>query len=310
MDWKNIPSLHALRAFDAVARGKSFTVAARELNVTEAAVRQHVRGLESWLQTALVERSGKGLTLTTNGEDLAAVTSDSFQALAHGVRKLLQKEEDRPVTIALTPAFAEIWLMPKLEEFWRAHPNIEVNLAPSLCLADPRKDSFDLAIRYGRGDWEGLTSKPLASAEYVVVAKTGLVTGADSKTIDDLRSYPWLFETTRQEHRDWAVRHGLNFDAEANRHYPTNSLVIAAARAGHGVSLQARALVQADLDLGLLEELYAEDNAPLGYYLVTHGTLDGHAKVFWNWLLKNSDTMPHAGRSRTSNGRIAGAASA
>ncbi|MEO0356898.1 MAG: LysR family transcriptional regulator, partial [Pseudomonadota bacterium] len=103
MDWKDIPSLHALRAFEAVARRKSFTTAASELNVTEAAVRQHVRGLEQWFGKDLAERNGKGLALTKNGEQLAAVTSDSFQTLSEGVTNLMRGEEGRPVTIALPP---------------------------------------------------------------------------------------------------------------------------------------------------------------------------------------------------------------
>ncbi len=289
MNWKNIPSLHALRAFEAAARKKSFTAAANELNVTEAAVRQHVRGLEQWFGKDLAERSGKGLSLTEDGQLLASTTSDSFQTLAHGVNNLMRKEEDRPVTITLPPAFAEIWLMPKLERFWKEHPEIEVNLTPSLSLADPRKDTFDLAIRYGLGDWPGLEATPIASAEYVVVAKPGLVEIATRGDLNDLKTYAWLFETTRQEHRDWAERHGLNFDAQANRHYPTNSMVIAAARAGHGLSLQSRALIQTDLELELLEELYAEDNAPLGYYLVAHSKLSTKARVFADWALRGSN---------------------
>ena len=287
MDWKSIPSLHALRAFEAVARGRSFTVAARELNVTEAAVRQHVRGLEQWFGMTLAERSGKGLALTKKGERLAAITSESFQTLASGIGTLMAREEDRPVTVALTPAFAEIWLMPKLDRFWREHPDIEINLAPSLKLADPHSDHFDLAIRYGLGSWPGLEATRLASAEYVVVAKPGMV-DATSKGLSRLKSYPWLFETSRQEHRDWTERHGIDFDADANRHYPTNSLVIAAARAGHGLSLQARALVQTDLELGILEELHAEDNAPLGYYLVHRPGLRQKARTFANWVLRTS----------------------
>jgi LysR family glycine cleavage system transcriptional activator len=247
-----------------------------------------VRGLEQWFDTKLAERSGKGLALTKNGAKLATVASDSFQMLAGGVRDLMVAEEDRPVTIALTPAFAEIWLMPKLDQFWQDHPDIDINLAPSLSLADPRKDTFDLAIRYGLGDWAGLEATPLASAEYVVVAKPGLVDTTASMSLTDLKCYPWLFEATRQEHRDWAEKHDIDFDAHLNRHYPTNSLVIAAARAGHGLSLQARALVQTDLELGALVELFAQDSAPLGYYLVTRTELRPKARAFAQWLLRAS----------------------
>ncbi|MEM9129630.1 MAG: LysR family transcriptional regulator [Pseudomonadota bacterium] len=288
MNWQDIPSLHALRAFEAVARRRNFTAAANDLNVTEAAVRQHVRGLEQWFGTSLAERSGKGLALTQNGDQLARITSDSFQNLASGVSRLLAREEDRPVTVALTPAFAEIWLMPKLDQFWRQYPDVEINLAPSLTLADPKSDQFDLAIRYGLGNWPGLEARFLASAEYVVVAKPGMVSEPVSRKLSSFKDYPWLFETTRQEHRDWANGRDIDFDADKNKFYPTNSLVLAAARAGHGLSLQARALVQTDLDLGSLQELYAEDNAPLGYYLVTRPNVRQKAKAFANWLLTAS----------------------
>jgi len=288
MDWRNVPSLHALRAFEVVAREKSFTMAARDLNVTEAAVRQHVRTLEHWFNTKLAERSGKGLALTQNGERLATITSDSFQTLARGVDDLMTTEENRPVTVALTPAFAEIWLMPKLDRFWEEYPDIEINLAPSLKVVDLNSNHFDLAIRYGLGDWHGLEATALASAEYVVVAKVGMAGAVTSSGLHNLKTYPWLFEVSRQEHRDWAEKHKIDFDSDSNRHYPTNSLVIAAARAGHGLSVQARALVQTDLELGVLEELYSEDNSPLGYYLVRGSQMRSNARTFADWIINAS----------------------
>ncbi|WP_298921142.1 LysR family transcriptional regulator [uncultured Roseobacter sp.] len=288
MNWKRIPSLHALRAFEAVARGKSFTAAARDLNVTEAAVRQHVRGLESWFGASLAERSGKGIVLTELGERLAAFTSESFLTLAHGIDTLMKSEQDRPVTVALTPAFAEIWLLPKLDSFWKEHPSIKINLLPSLQLADSSGEQFDLAIRYGRGKWPGFKAIHLASAEYVVVAKPGCFDLMESGDLNALKAYPWLFEDSRLEHRDWAEKHGIAFDAGTNRHYPSNSLVIAAARAGHGLSLQARALVQIDLELGILKELYAEENAPLAYYLLTQSDLRPKARAFGDWLVRQA----------------------
>jgi len=289
MNWRNIPSLYALRAFEAVARAKSFSDAARDLNVTEAAMRQHVRGLEQWFDTKLAERSGKGLALTESGERLAVITSESFQTLSNGLASFAASEEERAVTVSLTPAFAETWLMPRLDQFWAEHPDIEVNLAPSLKFVDLRAGNFDMAIRYGLGNWPGLEVDQIASAEYVVVAKPGLANANADDAPDALRTHTWLFETSRQEHRDWATQHNIDFDAPTNRHYPTNSLVLAAARAGHGVSLQARALVQMDLELGVLEELYSEASDPLAYYLVAHSKLRPKAMTFANWLFKQSE---------------------
>ncbi|MCL4144784.1 UNVERIFIED_CONTAM: hypothetical protein GTU68_063701 [Idotea baltica] len=280
-----MPSLAALRAFDAVARGENHSEAARMLNVTEAAVRQHVRGLEAVLDCPLVERSGRGLRLTGNGRRLAEATDEGFRALQRGVQDVRAELVNRPVRLSLTPAFAENWLMPRLGEFWTLHPDIEIELSPSLKLADLRSSTIDMAIRYGRGEWPGCTPVHLASAEYVVVAKPEMLEKRTRHSLSDLRSLPWVFEATRTEHREWAKDRGIDFDAGANRHYETNSLVLSAALAGQGLSLQSRALVERTLTAGALMEVYSEESGALGYYLVTQGTLRKNAAVFSDWLL-------------------------
>jgi len=285
IDWKEMPSLAALRAFDAAARSESHSDAARMLNVTEAAVRQHVRGLEETLACSLVERSGRGLRLTENGWRLAGATADGFRSLQRGVQEVRSDLNNRPVRISLTPAFAENWLMPRLGEFWAMHPDIEVELAPSLKLANMRSEHIDLAIRYGLGEWPECTSVHLASAEYVVVAKPEILRKKSRVKLSDLRSLPWVFEASRTEHRVWAEERGIEFDAEANKHHQTNSLVLAAVLAGHGVSLQSRALVEHTLSTGALVEIYSEKPGALGYYLVTRGEPRTNVATFGEWLL-------------------------
>ena len=288
VNWKDMPSLAALRAFDSVARNESYSDAARMLNVTEAAIRQHVRGLEETLGCVLVERSGRGLRLTGNGRLLASATAEGFRSLQRGVQDVRSDTAHRPVKISLTPAFAENWLMPRLADFWAKHPEIEIELAPSLKLADLRSESIDLAIRYGLGDWPGCFSEHLASAEYVVVSKPEFVNSQISRKMSDLRSLPWVFESSRTEHRVWAEKRGIDFDADANKHYLTNSLVLSAVRAGHGVSLQSRALVEHDLSTGALMEIYSEEPGSLGYYVVRHGKPRPSAASFSKWLLSSS----------------------
>lgn len=284
MDWRHLPSLTALRAFEAAARRKSYSAAARELNVTEAAVRQHLRGLEAFFGLPLVLRSGRGIALTAQGSRLWGAVAAGFETLMAGVEDLRRDAEERPLKIALTPAFAENWLMPRLGAFWAEHPEIETELAPSLRLVDLKADGFDLAIRYGHGDWPGYRAELLASAEYLVVATAALMKGRSVKGLTDLKGLPWLFEAGRSEHRRWVEARGLAFQAQGNRFYPTNSLVLSAVRAGYGLSLQARALVERDLRDGRLIQVYAEDPGKLGYYMVTRPEPHARLRTFLHWL--------------------------
>lgn len=101
-----------------------------------------------------------------------------------------------------------------------------------------------------------------------------------------MNSIPWLFEIGRTEHRVWAEARGIDFDAPQNRRFPTNSLVMSAVRAGQGISVQARALVEGDLENGALVEVKSEPSRSLGYYLVISGNLWESAKVLMKWLIK------------------------
>ncbi|TQV79934.1 LysR family transcriptional regulator [Denitrobaculum tricleocarpae] len=284
MDWRKIPSLAGLRAFEAVARHRSYSAAARELNVTEAAVRQHLRGLEDFFGLSLVHRSGRGIALSDPGQKLAASVASGFQTLLSGIEDLQRDDALRPLKIALTPAFAENWLMPRLGRFWAEHPEIETELAPSLRLVDLKSDGVDLAIRYGHGSWPGTRAELLASAEYLVVATADFMAGRTAASLAELRDLPWLFEDSRREHQAWAAERGIDFHAAQNRFYPTNSLVLSAVRAGYGLSLQARALVERDLQAGTLIQVFSEDPGTLGYYMVTLPEPRAKLRVLLKWL--------------------------
>lgn len=284
MDWKQIPSLASLRAFEATARCGSFVGAARELNVTDAAIRQHVRALEAHFGSALVTRAGRGISCTKLGEELAAGLKAGFERIQTTVEETHRQRERKPVRVALTPAFAENWLIPRLPQFWSKHPDIQIDLAPSLKNADLEGGHYDLAIRYGRGDWGDAKTQFLVSADYTIVASPQLVRPEMVSEVNELRDAVWLFEDSRQEHRDWARNHGLDFEAKQNRFYPNNSLVLSAVRAGHGYSVQSHALVETDLATGALIAVLREHVAGLGYYLVSPPQSREDARIFTAWM--------------------------
>lgn len=280
MDWKLIPSLAALRAFEATARHQSYVAAARELNVTEAALRQHVNALSLFYETPLTQRNGRKISLTTDGQRLASGLSDGFGKIQTASENLLTRSTARPIRIALPPSFAENWLMPRLPDFWNRHPDIEVDLSPSIKPVDLSLGHHDLAIRYGHGNWPMGDAALIASGDYTIVAAPNHAT----LTKSNLANAVWLFEEGRNEHSQWAATHGINPDAPQHRSYPNNSLVLSAVKAGHGLSVQSWALVEKDVKDGILQAILREKIPTLGYYRYAQGPLSIKAAHFSNWL--------------------------
>ena len=289
MDWRDIPSLPALRAFEAAARAGSFSAAARELNVTHAAIAQHVRALETQFSTSLLIREGKRMVLTDAGSQLAADLSDGFSQIIHGVRQISQDAAERPLTVTVTPSFADNWLMPRLCSFWDQHPEITVSITPNNAVNDLRRDGFDMAIRYGMGDWSGVETTFLAPADFVIVSAPSLIEDINATSFADLQNVPWLFEKVHQVHRKWAEENGLDLACCRLKELANLNMVLAAVRAGAGMSVVSRALVQDDIDSGRLIAVRQERRQGLGYYITTLGGVhNAKVKLFKRWLLSQT----------------------
>lgn len=285
MDWRDVPSLSALRAFEAMARLGGYSKAARALNVTHAAIAQHVRALELELGQSLVVREGRGMGLTEAGRVLATSLQGGFAEIAQGVAATRAVGADRPLQIATTPSFAENWMMPRLGAFWADHPKIKLAIVPSFDLVDLARDGFDLAIRYGRGGWPGVAQDYLVSAGNVVVATRERAQGIAPGDIAALQKQKWLLEPGRAEPQLWAAEQGLDFAAADVEEFSANTLVLAATRAGYGLSLQGRALVEADLAAGRLVCLFESEQTELGYYILTRpGNISDRVRLFRDWL--------------------------
>ncbi|NOX39987.1 MAG: LysR family transcriptional regulator [Alphaproteobacteria bacterium] len=285
MNWNRIPSLAGLRAFEAAARCLSFSKAAKELNVTHAAIAQHVRNLEADFSESLLVRQGRGLALTANGVQLAESLQVGFDEIARGVENLRAKNEDRPLNITITPAFATSWLMPRIGEFWANHPDISLNLNPSIGLVDIIRDSFDLAIRFGDGNWPNLTSELLTDGDFWVVSHPDLIRGRAVNCLGDVTDLPWILESQMMERRAIIEREGIDFENVDIKLMDTNGMVISGALAGLGVTVQPKSLVQAEIKAGALAKICEIRGEGLGYYLVTvPNRAPKGLKVFRAWL--------------------------
>jgi LysR family glycine cleavage system transcriptional activator len=262
---RRLPSLNALRAFWAAARHGSLVQAAGELHVTAAAVSQQVRLLEDSLGVPLFERTKKGLVLTETGSRILPGIDDAFAQL-HDTLALLDagSEDEGSLTISVAPSFATKWLLPRLSRFMARHPGIEVNVKASADLTDFETDRIDLAIRYGRGGYPGLTAEQFLRDRLFPVCSPALVARHEPGDLAQfLQTVTLLHDDSSDQHKAfpgwkmWLKAAGIDdvVDWRKGPHFDHSVLAIEAALAGLGVALAAPSLVGADIDAGRLVRL-------------------------------------------------------
>ncbi|TNC74326.1 LysR family transcriptional regulator [Rubellimicrobium roseum] len=280
-----LPSLTSLRAFEAAARLGGFSAASRELNVTHAAVAQQVRSLEASLGVTLLERMGRGLVLTPEGERLAAALTAGFEAISTAVDEVRAGEDGRPLQVTLTPAFASQWLVPRLGRFWARHPEVPISLHPDRQVVDLARARMDLAIRLGEGQWAGLDAELLVPAAYTVVGAPALLGERTALEAAEMATLPWIFEQGSHEERAWLRRIGLDPDGLQATTMPTEELALSAARAGYGLYVELLALLGDDLASGRLRAVHAATDPRFGFWMVRRPVPPRPAlRRFMRWL--------------------------
>lgn len=168
--------LNGLRAFEAAARRGSFTAAAAELHVTQAAVSQKVRLLEERLGFALFRRHANGLELTDQGRAFQPGLTDAFDAIARLTEQVTSMRAGPVLTVGVAPAFALHWLIPRLAHFNRSHPEVEVRVATGGAML-PLRDDWTCTVRRGGGDWPGYTAEELFPTTLVPVCTPAIAAG-------------------------------------------------------------------------------------------------------------------------------------
>ena len=290
MDWSDIPSLMALRAFEAAARHGSLSAAARDLNVTHAAIGQHLRTLETHFGVSLLERDGRGMTPTAEGQKLASALSDAFGTIASASRDLLDQSKTRAVRVATTPSLAANWLMPRLGRFWEAYPDVEIEIVPSTQLIDLRRDGIDVAIRYGKGGWPGVANKRLMFAGHVAVASPSYIGERKITCLADLKGARWLMDGMRSEERLWIAENGIDLSEEMVTQFPTSQLSREAALSGLGVTVLPAPIADQLAADGKVVILCREENSDIAYHILTRPDVISPARdTFVKWLRSSTD---------------------
>ncbi|MGR3271155.1 LysR family transcriptional regulator [Thalassococcus profundi] len=283
-DWHRLPPLSALRAFSAYAETGSVTRAGALLNVSHAAISQQMRNLETHLGLALLDRSGRALALTPEGQQLADALAEGFGRIAQVLDALTGADADRPLHVATTPSFASNWLMPRLASFSAAHPDIDIMINPSPQITDPSPGGIDVALRYGNGSWPGLDSEMLIVAPIVVVAAPSLIGDLQPTDPEELLKYPWIQELGTSESSLWFAGKGITGLRQLGVIHVPGNLMLDGARSGQGIAISTRVSVEEDLRSGRLRLLFEERETD-GYHIVTApGVMRPPLRDFVTWL--------------------------
>jgi len=246
---RSLPSLNALRSFDAAARHQSFTRAAEELCVTQGAVSHQVKALEAELGVKLFNRERTGLVITSAGRDYLTVVRDAFDRIALGTEQLTERRRSGPLVVSTSPDFAAKWLVHRLGRFAAAHPEIELNVSATMHHVDFASEEVDLAIRHGAGNWPGLDVVNLCPEELFPVCSPALLRrhGGIRRPQDVLR-FPLLHLNDRRDWSKWLEAAGTSgarpLPGPVLNHA---SMLIDAAIGGQGVALARTTLAATDL---------------------------------------------------------------
>jgi LysR family transcriptional regulator, glycine cleavage system transcriptional activator len=264
-----LPPMQALRAFDATARERSLTRAAEALNLTHGAISHQVKALEADLGIRLIERAGRGIRLTDEGERFAARVRVAFAELAAAIREAHDRANPRRLRISATPSFAARWLLPRIGRFVAANPDIDLDVSANMANVDFQRDDADVAIRYGLGHWPGVEAEFLSDDAFFPVCSPRLAGGRLPRRPEDLAGFP-LLRTDDEPWRPWFDAAGLDWpEPERGPGFNDSAHLMQAAADGQGVALARSSLIGNDIRNGVLVRLFdVVVPSPRRHYLV------------------------------------------
>lgn len=296
---QRLPSLNALRAFEAAARHLSLTKAAQELHVTPAAVSHQVKALEADLGVCLMLRIKGEFALTATAQAALPLLSGSFDQIAEAVRRLRVDETNRFLTISVSPTFAATWLVRRLGAFNAAFPEIDVRLQTTNRVVDFVRDAVDVGIRFGAGRYPGTEAIRLFDEEIFPVCSPALLErGPPLRHPADLTRHTllhveWTWSLTKGEPLDWQMwlrAAGVKevSDLRGPR-FSHSNMALQAAIEGQGLALGSEALAGDELAAGRLVRLF-DVALPVNfaYYLVYPEEVSTLPKIasFRQWMLE------------------------
>lgn len=302
-----LPPMSAVRVFEAAARHQSFTRAAEELGMTQAAVSYQIRMLEDRIGSPLFIRMPRQVMLTTKGQQLAPAVSEAFELL-RGAFDGIEDTVKTVLSITTVTTVASNWLVTRLGRFQQLHPDIAVQITVSSQVVDLTQSDFDIGIRTGDGNWPGIEAHLLIPNQFTPVCSPSLIDGMELREPADLLKLP-IISPSDPWWIDWFNAAGLQ-DVDLS-HRPDNSLGAQqfegmAAMAGQGLALVNPFFFPADIAAGrLVQPFDLLVKADRDYWIVYPKARKRSAKIqaFRDWALSEVASDAKAcctsGRSKT-----------
>lgn len=287
---RKLPPLNTLPCFEAAARLLNFSKAAEELSVTPGAISRAIKHLEEQLGTQLFERGTRSVRLSSIGEPYARAVRDTLEQLATATALATSRRSETTLNVSTSDGFAGRWLVPRLYRFHRAHADIDVRVSTTGKLTNFFGDGIDVAIRYGAGNYPGLTAEFLADEEVFPVCSPALLSGAHAlRKPEDLKRHTLIRDTYPIDWAAWLTSAGVKgVNARKGLSFDSYSFAVDAAVKGEGVALGRTTLVADDLAAGRLVRPFKHAlKAVASFYFVypPEAIRQRKVKAFRDWLL-------------------------
>lgn len=286
------PPLPALRAFAAWVRLGSVNAAAEELKLTPGAVSHQIRALEEFLEAPLIERNGRRWTLTDTGRIYGYQVRQALQDIVdvtERVRSHRPIQQTQDLRVAVLPSFANGWLLPRLADFTRWHPQVRLQLHGSMDYVDLNEGQVDCAIRFGHGRWPEVEVRPLMGDSLVLLGAPSLLGPEPPQTLQEVLQLPLLHasENWASWLADLSEAHSGVQRPPAQMTFTDSTHLLEAARQGLGVALSRRSIADNLLQRHELVPAHAHEcaHASAYYLLLPPGSAKHPAReAFADWL--------------------------
>lgn len=288
---RRLPPLNPLRAFEAAARNRSLTKAARELSVTHGAVSHQIRALEAALEVDLFRRQGRRLELTEHGAELLPAVTTAFDEIAAAAARMTRPATSGSLSISCVPALLSLWLVPRLTRFTARFPQVRLSLRAGNEARLPLDPDIDVSILYGDGNWPDCWVKLWTRFDLFPVLGPTALNAHPVRTVRDIGNHTILHADAGQEWRTWlTAADALDLERGKQHHMGDARMATEAALAGHGVALGDSLTAANLLNRGqLVAPLNLAVPATHGFYVVCRRDMRAAPIVerFIAWLFES-----------------------
>ena len=298
---KGLPSLNFLHTFESVARHLSFTNAAKELFVTQAAVSHQIKALEDYLGVKLFYREKRKVFLSDEGQKLLPSVVSGLQGIADSLENIRNYDSEDTIVVGVGSSFSANWLVHRLGAFYQKFPEVNLHLKIFNNESDFNSGGTDMAVVWGIGDWQGLMCEKLMVVEFTPVCSPELIKKTHPlETPEDLIHYPLLDDPDYDIWQQWLEEAGIPERKYKRRTVIRDAkVVIHSALEGHGIALCAVGIVQEYLDSGRLIRPFDHSITGGGFYYLVYpekALRKPPVRLFKTWLVqevRKAESLDH-----------------